>query len=45
MGDDDITEANEFKYLGSTIQGDGGCDVEVRKRIQAGWNNWRKYLE
>ena len=38
----DIPEGNDFKYLGSTIQGDGGCETEVKKRMQAGWNNWRK---
>ena len=31
MADDDITEANEFKYLGSTIHGDGRYDVEFRR--------------
>jgi len=28
--------------LGSTIQEDGGADKEMSKRIQAGWNGWRK---
>ena len=31
----------EFKYLGSTIQRDGGSNKEVANRIQAGWNAWR----
>ena len=35
-------EVTEFKYLGSTVQSDGGNDKEVRKRIQAGWNSWQK---
>ena len=38
----DDKKADDFKYLGSTVQNDGGCDREVRKRIQAGWNRWRK---
>ena len=42
MGTEEIPETTTFKYLGSTVQGDGGCDYEVKKRIQAGWNNWRK---
>ena len=38
----DIPRVEDFKYLGSTIQEDGGSDKEVSKRIQAGWNGWRK---
>ena len=26
----------EFKYLGSTVQENGDCDREVKKRVQAG---------
>ena len=32
----------EFKYLGSTVQESGGCEREVKKRVQAGWNGWRR---
>ena len=32
----------EFKYLGSTLQSDGGMSTEINKRTQWGWNNWRK---
>ncbi|KAK3560234.1 hypothetical protein QTP86_002183 [Hemibagrus guttatus] len=32
----------EFKYLGSTVQSNGECGKEVKKRVQAGWNGWRK---
>ena len=42
MGMDEIPETLEFKYLGSTVQEDGGCDRDVGRRIQAGWSNWRK---
>ena len=31
----------EFKYLGSTVQ-ESGCEREVKKRVQAGWNRWRR---
>ena len=31
-----------FKYLGLTVQKDGSTEDEVGKRIQAGWNSWRK---
>ena len=34
--------ATEFKYLGSTLQNDGGMSTEINKRTQCGWNNWRK---
>ena len=34
--------AKEFKYLGSTVQESGSCKREVKKRVQAGWNGWRK---
>ena len=34
--------AKNFKYLGSTVSSDGRCEEEVRKRIQAGWMNWKK---
>ena len=42
IGNDDLPEVSQFKYLGSTVQGDGGCDAELKRRIQAGWNSWRK---
>ena len=32
----------EFKYLGSTVQESGGCEREIKKKVQAGWNGWRK---
>ena len=32
----------DFKYLGSTVQSNGECGREVKKRVQAGWNGWRK---
>ncbi len=37
-----LKRVQEFKYLGSTVQSDGAADKEVGKRIQAGWNAWRK---
>ena len=37
-----VPSVKEFKYLGSTVQESGGCEREVRKRVQAGWNGWRK---
>ena len=36
-----LPEMNEFKYLGSTPQTDGGVEAEINRRIQSGWNNWK----
>ena len=32
----------DFKYLGSTVQNNGECGREVNKRVQSGWNGWRR---
>lgn len=37
-----LPEVSEFKYLGSTLQSDGGINVEINKRTQSGWKNWKK---
>ena len=37
-----VPRVTEFKYLGSTVQEDGSAEKEIEKRIQAGWNSWRK---
>ncbi|KAK3542137.1 hypothetical protein QTP86_016465 [Hemibagrus guttatus] len=39
---EEVKKAQEFKYLGSTVQSSGECGIEVKKRVQAGWNGWRK---
>ncbi|XP_047492429.1 uncharacterized protein LOC125041485 [Penaeus chinensis] len=39
---EDVNQVKEFKYLGSTVQEDGGSDREVTKCIQAGWGAWKK---
>ena len=39
---EEIKKVEDFKYLGSTVQGNGECGKEVKKRVQAGWNGWRK---
>ena len=38
----EINKVNEFRYLGSGVNSEGGYSTEVKKRIQAGWNGWRK---
>ncbi|XP_047471504.1 uncharacterized protein LOC125026943 [Penaeus chinensis] len=42
MQDQQLPEVNEFRYLGSTVQSDGGAEAEISRRIQSGWNNWEK---
>ena len=37
-----LPHVTEFKYLGSTLQSDGGRSTEINKTTQCGWNNWRK---
>ncbi|KAK3513085.1 hypothetical protein QTP70_000977 [Hemibagrus guttatus] len=39
---EEVKKVQEFKYLGSTVQSNGECVKEVKKRVQAGWNGWRK---
>ena len=42
MEDTTVPRIKEFKYLGSTVQKSSSCEREVKKRVQAGWNGWRK---
>ncbi|KAK3558446.1 hypothetical protein QTP86_018105, partial [Hemibagrus guttatus] len=39
---EEVKKVQECKYLGSTVQSNGECGKEVKKRVQAGWNGWRK---
>ncbi|KAK3550119.1 hypothetical protein QTP86_021055, partial [Hemibagrus guttatus] len=39
---EEVKKVQEFKYLGSTVQSNGECGKEVKKRVQAGWIGWRK---
>ena len=42
MEDTKVPRVKDFKYLGSTVQESGGCEREVKNRVQAGWNGWSK---
>ena len=42
MEDTKIPRVKELKYLGSRVQKSGSCEREVNKRVQAGWNGWRR---
>ena len=37
-----VPRVKEFKYLGSTVQESGDCERELKKRVQAGWNGWKR---
>ena len=38
----EVLKVKEFRYLGSTVQCNGSCGSEVKRRVQTGWNNWRR---
>ena len=38
----EVPKVKEFSYLGSTVQYNGVCGSEVKMRVLAGWNNWRR---
>ena len=42
MEDTKVPRVKEFKYLGSTVQESDDCEREVKKRVLAGWNEWRR---
>ena len=45
MEDTKVPRVKEFKYLKSTVKESGSCEREVKRRVQAGWNGWRKVSE
>ena len=42
MQGEEVVKVDDFKYLGSTVQSYGECGREVKKRVQAVWNGWRR---
>ena len=38
MQGEEVAKVEDFKYLGSTVQSNGECGRQVKKRVQAGWN-------
>ena len=42
MEDTKVPRVKEFKHLGSTGQESGSCEREVKRRVQARCNGWRK---
>ncbi|KAF7686902.1 hypothetical protein C0J45_22503, partial [Silurus meridionalis] len=39
-----VEKVEEFRYLGSTVQSNGECVREVKKRVQTGWSGWRRVI-
>ena len=45
MEDTKVPRVKEFKYLGSTVQESGGCEREVKKRVQANGMDGGEYQD
>ena len=37
-----VKKFDHFKYLGTVVSADGSCEEEVRRRVQVGWQSWRR---
>ena len=35
-------KVDHFKYLGTVVSADGSCEEDVRRRVQAVWQSWRR---
>ena len=45
MDNTKVPRVKKFECLGLTVQESGSCEREVKRRVQAGWNGWRKVSE
>ena len=39
---EELERVTHFKYLGTSMEEEGGMDIEITKRVGAGWKNWKK---
>ena len=39
---EEVERFTHFKYLGTSIEEEGGMETEILKRVGAGWMNWKK---
>ena len=39
---EEVERVTHFKYLGTSIDEEGGMETEIAKRVGAGWMNWKK---
>ena len=37
-----MKKVDHFKYVGTVVSADGSCEEEVKRRVQAGWQSWRR---
>ena len=37
-----VKKIDYFMYMGTVVSADGRCDEEVRSRVEAGWQSWRR---
>ena len=42
MEDTKMPRVKEFKYLGTAMLESGDYEREVKKRVQEGWNGWKR---
>ena len=42
MEETKMLKVRKSKYLGSMVQESGSCEREINKRVQAGWNGWKR---
>ena len=42
MHGEEVAKVEDIKYLCSTVQSNVECGIEVKKRVHAGWNGWRR---
>ena len=39
---EELESVTHFKYLGTSMEEEGGMETEITKRVRAGWRNWKK---
>ena len=39
---EELERVTHFKYLGTSLEEEGGMETEITKRVGAGWRNWKK---
>ena len=41
---EEMPQVKKFKYLGSVLNERGGCEMEIKARVKAGWEKWREQV-
>ena len=42
---EELERVTHFKYLGTSMEEEGGMETEITKRVVAGWRNWKNAAE